>query len=52
MPGDYAKMLAELETVIKNGEEERLNVVVVKVTGREPRGLEESLDEIVRKGVG
>lgn len=51
IPEDYAKMLAELETWIKKGGEEKLNDVVLKVTGREPKGLEEFVDENVRKGV-
>lgn len=51
MPEDYAKLLAGLETVIKNGGEKRLNDVVLKVTGREPRGLEDFVDEWAKKGV-
>ncbi|CZR54317.1 related to nucleoside-diphosphate-sugar epimerase family protein [Phialocephala subalpina] len=51
MPEDYANLLAGLETVIKNGGEERLNDVVLKVTGHEPRGLEDFVDEWVGKGV-
>lgn len=51
MPEDYAKMLAGLETVIKNGGEERLNDVVLKITGREPRALEDFIDEMVEKGI-
>ncbi|KUJ20904.1 NAD(P)-binding protein [Mollisia scopiformis] len=51
MPEDYAKMLAKLETVIKNGGEERLNDVVSKVTGREPKRFEDFVDEMVGKGV-
>lgn len=45
MPEDYAKMLAELDTVIKNGGEEKLNGVVLSVTGRPSRGLEDFMDE-------
>jgi len=51
MPEDYAKMLAELETVIKNGGEERLNDVVLNVTGREPKRLEDFVDECAKKGI-
>ncbi len=51
MPEDYAKMLAELETVIKNGGEERLNDVVLKVTGRKPKRLEDFVDECMKKGI-
>jgi festuclavine dehydrogenase len=51
MPEDYAKMLAELETVIKNGGEERLNDVVLKVTGSEPKKFEDFVDEMIKKGI-
>ncbi len=51
MPEDYARMLAELETVIKNGGEERLNDVVLKGTGREPTRLEDFVDERAKNGI-
>ncbi|OAS99920.1 ergot alkaloid biosynthetic protein A, variant [Blastomyces dermatitidis ER-3] len=37
IPQDYAQMLAVLETNIKNGEEDRMNDDVEKVTGKGPR---------------
>jgi len=37
MPLGYAVMLAAMDTAISNGSEERLNDVVLKVTGRSPR---------------
>lgn len=37
IPEDYAEMLAALDTKLANGEEARLNEVVRKVTGREPK---------------
>ncbi|TVY91676.1 Agroclavine dehydrogenase [Lachnellula willkommii] len=51
MPLDYARMLAELDTAIKEGKEERVNDVVKCVTGREPKTLGEFVDEGVRDGV-
>lgn len=48
---DYADMLAKLETAVREGQEERLNDVVLKVTGKKPRGLGEYVDEMVAKGV-
>lgn len=51
LPEDYAKLLAGLETVIKDGGEERLNDVVRKVTGEEPRRLEDFVDEWAKKGI-
>lgn len=35
--GDYAQMLAGLDTSIKNGAEDRMNDVVERVTGKAPR---------------
>jgi festuclavine dehydrogenase len=51
LPGDYARILAQLDTAIKNGEEERLNDVVLQVTGRKPKTFEEFVNECVEKGV-
>lgn len=51
IPEDYANMLAGLETVIKNGGEERSNDVVLATTGREPRKLEDFVDEMIKEGV-
>lgn len=51
MPLDYARMLAGLDTAIREGKEERVNDVVKRVTGREPKTLGELVDEGVRDGV-
>lgn len=51
IPEDYAKMLAELETVIKNSGEERLNDVVLEITGREPKRFGDFIDEMLKKGI-
>jgi len=51
LPGDYARILAQLDTAIKNGEEERLNDVVLQVTGRKPKTFEEFVNECAEKGV-
>ncbi len=51
IPPDYARVLARLDTAIKNGEEERINDVVEKITGRKPKSLEAFVDECVERGV-
>ncbi|KAH8663397.1 fungal-specific transcription factor domain-containing protein [Tricladium varicosporioides] len=48
---EYARMLAELDTYIKEGKEANLNGDVEKVTGRQPKKLETFLDECIAKGV-
>jgi hypothetical protein len=51
MPSDYAKMLAGLDTAIKEGKEDRLSDVVLNVTGRPPKKFEVYLGECVPRGV-
>ena len=51
IPEDYAKMLAELDTAIKNGEEERLNSVILDVVGHPPTRFEDFVDRCVKSGV-
>jgi len=51
MPGDYARMLAALDTAIKEGKESRLNDTVLKVTGRPPKKFEVYLGECMARGV-
>jgi festuclavine dehydrogenase len=51
IPDDYARLLAQLDTAIKNGAEERLNSVVLDVTGRVPRKFEDFVESCVEKGV-
>jgi festuclavine dehydrogenase len=51
VPADYAKMLAGLDTAVKEGKENRLNDVVLKVTGRPPKKFEVYLRECVARGV-
>lgn len=47
----YARLLAELDTAIKKGEEARLNSVVLDLTGHAPKKLEVFIDECVKSGV-
>ena len=51
MPTDYARMLAALDTAIKEGKENRLNETVLKITGRPPKKFEVYLGECVAMGV-
>jgi len=51
IPADYAKLLAELDTTIKNGNEERLNSVILDVTGHQPRKLEDFVEKCAESGV-
>jgi len=51
IPDDYARLLAQLDTAIKDGAEERLNNVVLDTTGREPRGFREFVEKRVDNGV-
>ncbi len=37
MPADYANMLSSMDTMVAKGSEERLNDVVLKLTGKSPR---------------
>ena len=41
IPEEYAKELAGMERLIKDGKEERVNDVVEVVTGKKPIGLKE-----------
>lgn len=51
VPADYSRLLAQLDTAIKNGAEERLNRVVLEVTGREARRFLEYVDGCVESGI-
>lgn len=51
MGEDYARMLAGLDTAIREGKEDRLNGVVKEVTGKEPKRLEVFVDECVGRGI-
>lgn len=51
LPEEVARMLAELDTHIKEGKEEITGDAILKVTGKEPRGLDQYLKECVEKGV-
>lgn len=51
MSEDYAKLLAKLDTAIKEGEEARLNGVVERVTGKKARDLRNFVDFCVAKDV-
>lgn len=37
IPAGYANMLSSMDTMIANGKEDRLNDVVVELTGKQPR---------------
>ncbi|ETS75214.1 hypothetical protein PFICI_13698 [Pestalotiopsis fici W106-1] len=45
VPEKYADVLASLDTNIKNGGEDRLNDVVLSVTGEEPRTFEDFVEK-------
>lgn len=49
---DLAKALAAMDTAIRNGAEERMNDVVLNVTGRKPKTLGKFVDEVIGSGVG
>jgi len=51
IPVDYAKFLAQLDTVIKNGEEEKLNSVILDITGHEPTRFHDFVKRCVESGV-
>jgi festuclavine dehydrogenase len=51
IPPDYARMLAGLDTAIKDGKENRLNDVVLKVTGHPPKKFEVYLGECTAREV-
>lgn len=51
IPADYAQVLAQLDIAIKDGKEERLNDVVLKVTGHLPRKFNDFVQECIKKGV-
>lgn len=51
MSDDYARMLAALDTAIKDGKENRLNDVVLKITRRPPKKFEVYLGECMARGV-
>lgn len=48
---DLVNALAAMDTAIRNGAEEMLNDVVLKVTGKKPKTLEVWVDEVVGTGV-
>ncbi len=51
IPDDYGRLLAKLDTAIKNGAEERLNSVVSDVTGREAKSFEDFVRSCIERGV-
>jgi festuclavine dehydrogenase len=51
IPVDYAKFLAQLDTVIKIGEEEKLNSVILDITGHEPTRFHDFVKRCVESGV-
>ncbi len=51
IPKDYARILAQLDTAIKEGQEERVNDVVMNITGQAPISLGAFISECMAKGV-
>ena len=51
IPADYARMLAKLDTYIKEGKEENENDTVFKVTGKQPVRFEEFVKSCIEKKV-
>lgn len=45
LPEQYGKMLADMDTIVKNGGEERTNDVVLRVTGRAPKTFRKFAEE-------
>lgn len=45
MPEEYAKMLASMESLVKDGAEARMNDVVLRVTGKKPKSFREFAQE-------
>lgn len=45
LPESYAKALAAMDNLIKNGSEARLNDVVLSVTGNKPKTFREFAQE-------
>ncbi|RYP57941.1 hypothetical protein DL769_009188 [Monosporascus sp. CRB-8-3] len=45
LPAQYAAILAAMDTAIKNGSEDRLSDVVLRVTGRTPRRFRDFVEE-------
>jgi len=41
MPAEYADMLSSMDTMIAKGSEERLNDVVLELTGKPPRKFQD-----------
>ncbi|KAI2616063.1 putative ergot alkaloid A [Hypoxylon sp. NC1633] len=44
VPAEFAKLVASMDTMIKNGAEDRINDVVESVTGRKPRSFREFVE--------
>ncbi|KAH8815562.1 ergot alkaloid A [Xylogone sp. PMI_703] len=51
MDETYAKAMSELDTWVKTGGEERLNDVVLKLTGRPPKRFEDYVQQCVKQGL-
>ncbi|KXJ91368.1 hypothetical protein Micbo1qcDRAFT_195479 [Microdochium bolleyi] len=45
LPKEYAPILASLDTIIRNGAEDRINNLVEEVTGRRPRSFRQFVEE-------
>jgi festuclavine dehydrogenase len=51
VPGDYAELIAGLDTFVSEGKEARLNDCVEEITGKKPRTLEDFVDECIEKRI-
>jgi len=51
LPEDIARVLAGLDTYIKEGKEEIMNDTVEKVTGKAPRRFRDFVGECVQSGI-
>jgi festuclavine dehydrogenase len=51
IPEEYARVLAQLDTAVKQGLENRVNDVVQNVTGKTPVAFEAFVDNCIKNGV-
>ena len=48
IPADYARILAELDTYIKEGKEARMNDTIYRVTEKTPRKMSDFVEECIQ----
>lgn len=51
MDGTYARSLAELDTYVKTGGEERLNDTVLRLIGKEPKRFQDYVQQSLKQGI-